>query len=84
MIERTRKLFPKGLAFEQASYWAGLRPMTPTAIPIVDRSPYANLFLNTGHGHMGFTMSNGSARILADLVGQKKPAIDHAGFEYAG
>lgn len=84
MTERTKKLFPKGLDFAKASHWAGLRPMTPTAIPIIDRSPIPNLFLNTGHGHMGWTMSNGSARILADLIGQKQPAIEHAGMGYGG
>lgn len=83
MMERARSLFPKGLAYDKATHWAGLRPMTPTAVPIIDRSPYANLFLNAGHGHMGWTMSNGSARIVADLIGQKKLAIEHAGFEHA-
>lgn len=82
MKERTAKLFPEGLDWAKASYWAGLRPMTPTAIPIIDRSPIANLWINTGHGHMGWTMSNGSARILADLIGQRRPAIDMEGMRY--
>jgi D-amino-acid dehydrogenase len=82
MSRRIREIFPRGLDFERASYWAGLRPMTPTAVPIVDRSPYDNLWLNTGHGHMGWTMSNGCARILADLIRQKKPAIDREGMRY--
>jgi D-amino-acid dehydrogenase len=64
--------------------WAGLRPMTPTGMPVIDRSPYANLWLNTGHGHMGWTMSNGSARILADLMAQRKPAISREGMTYEG
>jgi D-amino-acid dehydrogenase len=82
MTERMKKLFPQGLDWANATHWAGLRPMTPTALPIVDRSPVANLWINTGHGHMGWTMSNGSARILADLVGQRRPAIDLEGMRY--
>jgi D-amino-acid dehydrogenase len=53
-------------------------------MPVIDRSPYANLWLNTGHGHMGWTMSNGAARILADLVAQRRPAIDREGMTYEG
>jgi D-amino-acid dehydrogenase len=82
MRERTAKLFPSGLDWDKASFWAGLRPMTPTAIPIVDRSPIANLWINTGHGHMGWTMSNGSARLVADLIAQRRPAIDMEGMRY--
>ncbi len=70
--------------FESPTMWAGLRPMTPTGMPIIDRSPYPNLWLNTGHGHMGWTMSNGSARILADLIAQRQPAISRVGMEYHG
>jgi D-amino-acid dehydrogenase len=84
MTERARKLFPDGLDYERLTQWAGLRPMTPTGMPVIDRSPYANLWLNTGHGHIGWTMANGSARILADLVGQRQPAIDREGMRYEG
>lgn len=82
MLERTRKLFPKGADFDQASYWAGLRPMMPKGMPVIDRSPYSNLWLNCGHGHIGWTMSNGSARILADIMGQRQPAIAREGMRY--
>ena len=82
MSRRIKEIFPRGLDFARASYWAGLRPMTPTALPIVDRSPFDNLWLNTGHGHMGWTMSHGCARILADLVRQRKPTIDREGMRY--
>ena len=83
MTERARKLFPVGLDFERLSQWAGLRPMTPTGMPVIDRSPYANLWLNTGHGHIGWTMASGSARVLADLIAQRRPAIDREGMRYA-
>lgn len=82
MTARARELFPQGADFARAEHWAGLRPMTPTAMPIVDRSPYANLFINTGHGHMGWTMANGSARLIADLIGGKAPAIDQEGLRH--
>ena len=82
MTQRARKLFPKGMDFEGATQWAGLRPMTPTGMPVIDRSPYANLWLNAGHGHIGWTMASGSARVLADLVAQRAPAIDREGMRY--
>ena len=65
-------------------YWAGLRPMMLTGLPIVERAPIDNLWFNTGHGHMGWTMSNGCDRMLADLVGQKQPAHPTEGMRYEG
>ncbi len=79
MLARARALFDGAADFGAAQLWAGLRPMTPTGLPVIDRSPYTNLWLNTGHGHMGWTMANGSARVLADLLGQRQPAIDREG-----
>jgi D-amino-acid dehydrogenase len=55
--------------------WAGLRPMTPTNLPIIGRKRHRNLYYDTGHGHIGWTMSHGSARILADVVAGRKPAL---------
>ncbi|MDP6708473.1 MAG: D-amino acid dehydrogenase [Alphaproteobacteria bacterium] len=82
MLARTKDLFPTAVDYSEPALWAGLRPMTPTGLPIIDRSPYENLFLNTGHGHMGWTMSCGSAAILADLVMQRTPDLDLAGMRY--
>ena len=84
MMEKARELMPQAADFERPLYWAGLRPMTPTGLPVIDRSPYDNLWLNTGHGHMGWTMSNGAARILADLIAQKQPAIPRDGMTLDG
>ncbi|MFQ5566292.1 MAG: D-amino acid dehydrogenase [Paracoccaceae bacterium] len=84
MFEKARALFEGAADFDNPELWAGLRPMTPTGMPVIDRSPYANLWLNTGHGHMGWTMSNGAARILADLVAQRQPAISREGMTYEG
>ena len=79
MTERARRLFPRGLDYARLSQWAGLRPMTPTGMPVIDRSPYANLWLNTGHGHIGWTMSHGSARLIADMIGGRPTDISTTG-----
>jgi D-amino-acid dehydrogenase len=68
-------LFPGAGDTAQASFWTGLRPMTPDGTPIVGRTALSNLFLNTGHGTLGWTMSCGSAQMLADLMSAKRPAI---------
>ena len=68
-------LFPGAGDTAQATFWTGLRPMTPDGTPIVGRTPLANLFLNTGHGTLGWTMSCGSAQMLADLMSARRPAI---------
>jgi D-amino-acid dehydrogenase len=81
MIRLARDLFPAGADFDRPSYWACLRPMTPEGTPIVGRSRYDNLWINTGHGHMGWTMSCGTAQALADLVAGRRPELDLAGME---
>ena len=75
------ELFPDGGDLERASYWACLRPMTPDGPPIMGRGGLSNLWYNTGHGHMGWTMACGSARIVADLIHGRAPAIDIRGME---
>ena len=67
----------------RASFWAGLRPMTPDGTPIIGRSPIANLFLNTGHGTLGWTMAAGSGRVLADIVSGRQAEIDTADLGYS-
>ncbi|MXN51470.1 FAD-dependent oxidoreductase [Shinella sp. AETb1-6] len=68
-------LFPGG-DVSKASFWSGLRPMTPDGTPVIGPTKVAGLYLNTGHGTLGWTMSSGSARVIADLVSGKKPEID--------
>ncbi|AOK52179.1 D-amino acid dehydrogenase small subunit [Burkholderia stagnalis] len=68
-------LFPGGGDTSKATFWTGLRPMTPDGTPIVGRTPVSNLFLNTGHGTLGWTMSCGSGQLIADLISGKMPAI---------
>jgi D-amino-acid dehydrogenase len=76
-------LFPKGGDVSKAEGWTGLRPMTPDGTPVIGPTRYDNLFLNTGHGTLGWTMSCGSARAVADLVMDKKPEIDMDGLTAA-
>ncbi len=70
-----RELYPDGADYERAEMWAGLRPMTPDNLPILGRKRHRNLYYNTGHGHIGWTMSHGTARIVADLVSGRAPAL---------
>lgn len=67
----------------RASFWCGLRPMTPDGTPVVGRSPIQNLFLNTGHGTLGWTMAAGSGRVLADIVSRRRAEIETADLGYA-
>ncbi|MES2583647.1 MAG: D-amino acid dehydrogenase [Pseudomonadota bacterium] len=68
-------LFPKGGDVSKATFWCGLRPMTPDGTPIVGPTPYANMMLATGHGTLGWTMAAGTARIIDDLISGRKPQI---------
>jgi D-amino-acid dehydrogenase len=68
-------LFPQGGDIAQASFWTGLRPMTPDGTPIVGRTPLKNLYLNTGHGTLGWTMACGSGQLLSDIISGRTPAI---------
>ncbi|WP_312797455.1 D-amino acid dehydrogenase [Tianweitania sp.] len=69
------ELFPGG-DVSKASFWSGLRPMTPDGTPVIGPTRIAGLYLNTGHGTLGWTMSTGSARVISDLVSGRKPEID--------
>ncbi|MBV9521150.1 MAG: D-amino acid dehydrogenase [Alphaproteobacteria bacterium] len=79
MLSTARDLFPDGGAYDRASYWACLRPMTPEGTPLFGRRRQRNLFLNTGQGHMGWTMACGSGRVVADLIAGRPPEIDLSG-----
>jgi D-amino-acid dehydrogenase len=78
---RVRELFPRLKAQGEPEYWCGLRPLTPSNRPLIGRTRYANLFLNTGHGTLGWTMSCGSAAALTDLIAGRRPAPD---FQFLG
>ena len=76
IVARIARLFPALAAAKDIQYWAGLRPATPTNVPVIGRTRIANLFLNTGHGTLGWTLAAGSGRALADLVSRRKPEVD--------
>ncbi len=70
-------LFPGAGELSRAEFWTGLRPMTPDSTPIIGATPYPELFVNTGHGTLGWTMSCGAGALIADLVTGRQPAIRH-------
>jgi D-amino-acid dehydrogenase len=72
-------LFPDGGDVSKASFWCGLRPMTPDGTPIVGGTKVKGLWLATGHGTLGWTMAAGTGRVMADLISGRKPEIDMAG-----
>lgn len=74
-------LYPEGGDLSKASFWTGLRPATPDGTPVIGATPYRNLFLNTGHGTLGWTMAAGSSRYLADLMSGKSPQISTEGLD---
>ena len=76
-------LFPGGGSLDAGQFWTGLRPMTPDGTPLVGATPLHNLWTNTGHGTLGWTMACGSADVLADLVMGRRPAIDVEGLSLA-
>lgn len=76
VLERALELFPAGLDRERARFWAGLRPATPGNVPLIGATRYRNLFLNTGHGTLGWTLACGSGRALAELMSGRRPEVD--------
>jgi D-amino-acid dehydrogenase len=75
MLSALEDLFPSGGDYTRPQYWACLRPMTPEGTPVLGRGRLANLWYNTGHGHMGWTMACGTARLCADLIGGRPPDL---------
>jgi D-amino-acid dehydrogenase len=78
LVRRTFDLFPDAGNPSSAQFWAGLRPATPSNVPLVGGTRYRNLFLDTGHGTLGWTMACGSGRALADLIAGRTPGVDFA------
>ncbi len=75
ITRRIRELFPQLGAVAAVENWTGLRPATPNNVPVIGRTRIANLFLNTGHGTLGWTLACGSGRALADLVSARVPEV---------
>lgn len=76
LTRRTRELFPDACDWSGVTYWAGLRPATPSNVPLIGRTRYSNLYLNTGHGTLGWTLACGSGKALADLLSGRRPEVD--------
>ena len=81
LMARTRTLFPRLATLGEPEFWTGLRPVTPSSLPFIGRTPFSNLWLNTGHGTLGWTLSCGSGAALADLISGHHPEPE---FPFAG
>ncbi len=78
IVRRTAEIMPEAGDWDKAEFWTGLRPATPSNVPYIGKSHLNNLYLNTGHGTLGWTHSCGSAAALADIVAGTKPEVDFA------
>ena len=76
IVNRAKQFFPNAADFGKLSRWSGLRPTTPGNVPLIGRTRYKNLFLNTGHGTLGWTLACGSSAALADLLSERQPEVD--------
>ena len=76
LTRRMRDMFPGAADYDNAIYWTGLRPATPSNVPLVGRTRFENLYLNTGHGTLGWTMAAGSGRALADIISGREPEVE--------
>ncbi|MDX1594909.1 MAG: D-amino acid dehydrogenase [Gammaproteobacteria bacterium] len=76
LLDGLMALLPRAGDANRAEFWTGLRPMTPDGPPVLGATPIANLYLNTGHGTLGWTMAAGSARLLAEIIAGRTPAIE--------
>lgn len=78
IVRRTAEVMPDAGHWDQAEFWTGLRPTTPSNVPYIGKSHFANLYLNTGHGTLGWTHACGSAAALADIIGGRRPEVEFA------
>ncbi|HXA46779.1 MAG TPA: D-amino acid dehydrogenase [Burkholderiaceae bacterium] len=83
LVHSVTDLFPNSGDIAKAEFWCGLRPMTPDGTPVLGKTPYSNLYLNSGHGTLGWTMACGSGRVLADIISGKQPEIGLDGLSMA-
>ena len=78
LTRRVAEVFPGAAHYDRAVYWAGLRPSTPSNVPLVGRTRFENLYLNTGHGTLGWTMACGSGKAMSDILSARRPEVDFA------
>jgi D-amino-acid dehydrogenase len=79
---QAQEIFPAAGDYANALTWCGHRPATPDSKPLIGPTPYRNLWLNTGHGALGFTLACGSARVITDAIAGRTPAVDIAAYAY--
>jgi D-amino-acid dehydrogenase len=80
LVSEVKAAFPKASDFRELSPWCGMRPATPKGTPVLGATPHSNLWLNVGHGALGFTLALATGRILADLAAGRAPAVPLEGF----
>ncbi|WP_144148490.1 D-amino acid dehydrogenase [Paraburkholderia sp. BCC1884] len=79
---QAQEIFPEAGDYAAAHTWCGHRPATPDSKPLIGATPYRNLWLNTGHGALGFTLACGSARVIADAIAGRKPPLDPGAYAW--
>lgn len=85
IVRRVRQIFPRiEIRPDAVEPWAGLRPATPSNVPLIGPTRYGNLYVNSGHGTLGWTMAVGSGRLLADLVAGRAPDVDPLPYKVRG
>jgi D-amino-acid dehydrogenase len=72
LISRVKEILPLGLDYNHYKIWTGLRPTTPNNVPYIGKTKYKNLFINSGHGTLGWTLSVGSGKLIEQIINQKK------------
>ncbi len=76
IADRVRRILPNSVDFNNVKKWAGLRPATPSNVPLIGATRYSNLYLNTGHGTLGWTLACGSGAAIANLISGRPPEVD--------
>src|SRR5262249_6560030 len=76
LTKRAAEMFPDAGHYDRATYWTGLRPSTPSNVPLIGGTKFERLYLNTGHGTLGWTMGAGSGKALADIISGREPEVD--------
>jgi D-amino-acid dehydrogenase len=84
LVDEVRAAFPEASDFSRLQPWCGLRPATPRGTPVLGATSYSNLFLDAGHGALGFTLALGTGRVVADLVAARRPAVPLEGLRLEG
>lgn len=75
LVKRARELFPDAADYDAPTFWTGLRPATPSNVPYIGKTKFPNLFLNTGHGTLGWTLACGSAHAIAEIMSGRTPSL---------